>query len=179
MATFRYTPLIPTSVEALTITQTLTRLDAVPSTRTFTTATTLTLSKPPATGSSNSHGSSGSPHLSPSAIGAIAGSILGFAIVLTLLYFCCRSPSEDDLSYSENLSEHNRYRSNKAGAEEPTRHRSHRPVVVTAEGELAHARPPRRRRSPAMNRASSASHVPNISLNALAWFAGSGRSYDA
>jgi len=88
MATLDYTPpAAPTSVDAYTITQTLTRLESS-FTTTFTTLATVTLSKsaPTPLQSPDINSQSG---LSPSAIGAIIGSILGFVALLALVYCCC------------------------------------------------------------------------------------------
>lgn len=157
MATFDYTRLIPSSVEALTITQTLTRLDALQVSRTFTTVTTLTLSKTPPTSTGGSHGRSDSSHLSPSAIGAIVGSILGCAVILTLLYFYCRSPRGSTFQ--------------EQSAEQPTRSKSAR-NEVSAEGVLQQSRPARRKQRPPMNRAHAPPEVSRISQSALLYFAG-------
>ena len=95
MATFHYTPPPePTSVDAITITQTLTQLGG-PITTTFVTLTTLTLSKPTPTSTPNSHHRDHSG-LSPSAIGAIVGSILGSIVLIALIYYCCYSTRDED-----------------------------------------------------------------------------------
>lgn len=95
MATVQYTPPpTPTSVHAVTITQTLTRLGG-PVTTTFVTLTTLTLSKPTPT-SDQSPQARPKSGLSPSAIGAIVGSLLGFILLIALIYFCCFSTPNDD-----------------------------------------------------------------------------------
>ena len=98
--TFQYTaPLVPTtSFDVLTITQTLTRLGKPITTTSFTTLTTLTLTKslPTPTDSPQSGNQSS---VAPSTIGAIVGSILGFIILATLIYCCCfrtSSGPEDD-----------------------------------------------------------------------------------
>lgn len=102
MATFQYTPPpAPTSVHAVTITQTLTRLGR-PVTTTFVTLTTLVLSKPTPT-SNQSPQARPKSGLSPSAIGAIVGSLLGFVLLIALIYFCCFStPNDEDDSVGRN-----------------------------------------------------------------------------
>jgi len=95
MDTSQYTaPPVPTSIDAITITQTLTRLGS-PYTITFTTLATVTLSKflPTPTQDSQTQDQSG---LSPSTIGAIVGSILGLIVLLALVYFCCARGGDDE-----------------------------------------------------------------------------------
>ncbi len=101
MATFQYTPPpAPISVGAITITQTLTHLGG-PVTTTFITLTTLTLSKPTPT-SDQSPQARPKSGLSPSAIGAIVGSLLGFIVLIALVYICFFStPNDDDDSELE------------------------------------------------------------------------------
>lgn len=173
MATFDYTPLIPTSIEAITITQTLTRLHASPITSTFTTATTLTLSKAPATGTGGSQGTSGPSHLSSSAIGAIVGSLLGVALILGLIYFCFRSPSDNEYSDSEgSLEPAGRIPQDK----EPIKTTSGRiKLEKTEEDVLQQSRPARRRQTPRMNRAYAEPKAPIIPASAILWLAGQTR----
>ena len=94
MGTFHYTPpLAPTSVDALTVTQTLTRLGQ-PETTTFITLTTLTLSKsqPTSVESSSTQIPEGLSH--SAVVGAIVGSVLGFILLSLIIYYCClRTPA--------------------------------------------------------------------------------------
>jgi len=95
MDTSQYTaPPVPTSIDAITITQTLTHLGS-PYTITFTTLATVTLSKflPTPTQDSQTQDQSG---LSPSTIGTIVGSILGLIVLLALVYFCCARGGDDE-----------------------------------------------------------------------------------
>lgn len=178
MATDRYAPLIPTSVEAITITQTLKRPGDPPVTRTATTITTLTLSKPPPTDIGASHRSSNSAHLSPSAIGAIVGSILGFAILLILLFCCCRSSSEDHYSDSEDSSESVLDAPGPPPAEVPTTSSGRRiQVSRTADGDIQYIRPLRRKRKPPLNVVHAEPVAPIIPIEHLSWFAGRSQGY--
>ena len=94
MGTFHYTPpLAPTSVDAPTVTQTLTRLGQ-PETTTFITLTTLTLSKsqPTSVESSSTQILEGLPH--SAVVRVIVGSVLGFMVLPILIYYCClRTPA--------------------------------------------------------------------------------------
>lgn len=185
MATGRYSPSTPTSVEALTITQTLTRISAPPITRTFTTVTTLTLSKATPTGEEGSRARSHSHHLSPSQKGAIVGSILGFIVLLALLCYCCRPSREDIYSDSESSLEPARSRGppvpiaggvyHQPAVEKPkntTRIRHPSVVERTPEGYIQQIRPSRRRRKPPMNAPRGEPKNPILPVSSISWFAG-------
>lgn len=179
MATEPYSPSTPTSIEAITITQTLTRIGAPPDTRTFITTTTLTLSKVRPTGVGSSDSQSHSTHLPPSAVGAIVGSILGFILLLILLFYCCRAPREDPYSDSEGSPEPNRY----TGPPVPSAGETHQEPAVkgesirirkTADGiiQQVRPRPQRRRRRPPMNVAHAEPKEPIIPVATIHWIAG-------
>lgn len=182
MATERYSPLTSTSIEAITITQTLIRIGAPPDTRTFTTTTTLTLSNVRPTGVGGSRSRSHSTHLPPSAVGAIVGSILGFILLLILLFYCCRAPREDIYSDSESSPEPVRYtRPPVPGAGRTDREPAIRSEPIRIEKSVVgvkqqvRPRPRRRRRRPPMNVVHAEPKEPIIPPAAIHWIAG--RSY--
>lgn len=168
MATLPYTPPpAPTSVDAITITQTLTQLGN-PVTTTFVTLTTLTLSKPTPTANSSRH-QAGSG-LSPSAIGAIVGSLLGFILLLALIYYCCFSTPDDDSEIEDTPVRRNTraahdYRETHIPPSRPAIHTDKHDAeyelnlgrygVEMKGDELRISRPPRRKRKAMMNRANS------------------------
>ena len=157
MATQRHSPSTLTSIEAITITQTLERPGNPPATRTSRLTTTLTLFKPPPTRVGGSNSQAHSTRLLTSTIGAIVGSILEFIVLLVLILYCCRPASSED-SYSDSEG-----RTNTAGGLKLGR---------DAESKLAQARPSRRKRRPPMNEAHREPQDLNPPSATLVWLAG-------
>ena len=147
MASFQYTlPSASSSIDAITITQTLTRLGAAVVTTTFTTLATVTLSKSQPTPSQSPQAPSQS--IAPSTIGAIVGSILGAILLIVLIYFFCFRSSDN---FSESDYD---IREVKVKVSEP------RPMNIERRGdEYVYTRPPRRPRRAPMDSARSPSHL--------------------
>lgn len=179
MATERNSALTLTSIEAITITQTLKRPGSFPTIATSTLITTLTLTKAVPTGVRGTHSQSHANGLSPSVIGGILGSIFGFILLLLLLFCYCRVPREDTYSDSEASPEPARYNRSPVPGVNTISHEAaaatrQGPIRRTADGSYGQTRPrpARRKRRPPMNEAHEEPRNIDVSLATVGWFAG-------